>query len=100
MVKGSDVIIVGNQFLKKRSFKDRSRKKIFTIPTPIDINLYPKKKEHYGNLDILLGWIGTKGNLRYLKQLDPEFKILFNRFSNLKMKVFSNEIFLNPNILQ
>lgn len=93
MIKGSDVVITGNQFLKKEVLKIDPGKKVFTIPTPIDINLYPKKKEVYDTSEVILGWIGTKGNLRYLEYLDHVFKILSNRFSNLKVKVVSNGIF-------
>ncbi len=93
MVRGSDLVIAGNQFLKKEVLKIDPEKKVFMIPTPIDINLYPKKKEIYNSPEIILGWIGTKGNLRYLELLNPIFKILVNMFSNLKLKVVSNGIF-------
>lgn len=93
MIKRSDVVIAGNQFLKKEVLNIDPKKRIFLIPTPVDINLYPKKKELYNNSEVILGWIGTKGNLRYLEQLDHIFEILFNRFPNLKLKVVSNGIF-------
>lgn len=93
MVKKSDAIITGNQFLKNEVLKVDSNKRVFIIPTSIDVNLYPKKKEIYNTSEIIMGWIGTKGNLRYLKKLEPVFKILFEKFPNLKLKIVSNGSF-------
>ena len=45
MVKGSDAVTVGNQFLKNEVLKVDPEKKVFVIPTCIDTNLYPHKKE-------------------------------------------------------
>lgn len=98
MVRGSDVVIAGNQFLKKEVLKIDPEKRVFTIPTPIDMRLYPERKRVYDGPEIILGWIGTKGNLRYLGQLEPVFKVLVSKFPNLKLKVVSNGIFESRSI--
>lgn len=93
MVKGSDVVIVGNQFLKNEVLKVDPEKKIFVIPTSIDTNLYPQKKKISERPEIILGWIGTKGNLRYLKKLEPVFETLHQRFPQVKLKIVSNDFY-------
>jgi glycosyltransferase involved in cell wall biosynthesis len=93
IVRGSDVVTVGNQFLKAEVLKADSRKKVFVLPTSIDINLYPKKKQVSDRQEIILGWIGTKGNLKYLKTLEPVFEILAHRFSNVKIKIVCDDFF-------
>jgi len=93
MVKGSDVVIVGNQFLKNEVLKVDREKKVFVIPTSFDTNLYPKKKKISERPEIILGWIGTKGNLKYLKKLEPVFETLHQRFPQVKLKIVSNDFY-------
>ncbi len=93
MVRGSDVVTTGNEFLKKEVLKVDPGKKVFLIPTCIDTSLYPKKKTISGSEEIVLGWIGTKGNLRYLKKLEPVFKTLHQRFPRASLKIVSNDFY-------
>jgi len=90
MVRMSDIVIAGNQFLKSEVLKAAPGKSVFMIPTAIDPNLYPKKKETSGGPEIVLGWIGTKGNLRYLRRLGPVFESLGRRFSHARLKIVSD----------
>jgi len=93
MVKGSDAMTVGNRFLKNEVLKVDQQKKVFIIPTCIDTNLYPKKKRVSNRQEIILGWIGTKGNLKYLKKLEPVFEIIRQRFPQAKLKIVSNDFY-------
>jgi glycosyltransferase involved in cell wall biosynthesis len=93
MVKGSDAVTVGNQFLKKEVLKVDRTKKVFVIPTSIDTNLYPQKKNFSDRQEIILGWIGTKGNLKYLKSLEPAFETIRQRFPQVKLKIVSNDFY-------
>ncbi|NWG04149.1 MAG: glycosyltransferase family 4 protein [Syntrophaceae bacterium] len=93
MVRGSDVVTVGNQFLKKEVLQVDRSKKVFVIPTSIDTGFYPKKKSLSKNPEIILGWMGTKGNLRYLKTLEPVFETLYQRFPQLKLKIVSDDFY-------
>jgi glycosyltransferase involved in cell wall biosynthesis len=93
MVKGSDVVTVGNQFLKNEVLKVDREKKVFIIPTSIDTNLYQQKKKISHSEEIILGWIGTKGNLKYLKKLEPVFKAIRQKFPKVKLKVVSNDFY-------
>jgi glycosyltransferase involved in cell wall biosynthesis len=98
MVKGSDVVTVGNQFLKNEVLKVDQRKKIFVIPTCIDTNLYPQKKKISNHEEIILGWIGTKGNLKYLKKLEPVFETIRQKFPQVKLKIVSNDFYDSPHL--
>ena len=93
MVKGSDVVTVGNRFLKNEVLKVDREKKVFVIPTCIDTNLYPQKKKISNRQEIILGWIGTKGNLKYLKKLEPVFETIRQRFPQVKLKIVSNDFY-------
>jgi glycosyltransferase involved in cell wall biosynthesis len=98
MVKGSDVVTVGNQFLKKVVLKVDREKKVFVIPTCIDTSLYPQKKKISECQEIILGWIGTKGNLRYLKKLEPVFETLRQKFPQVRLKIVSNDFYDSSNL--
>ncbi len=93
MVRGSDVVTTGNEFLKNEVLKVAPEKKVFVIPTCIDTNLYPKKKTISQKEEIVLGWIGTKGNLRYLKKLEPVFETIHRRFPRARLKIVSNDFY-------
>ncbi len=93
MVKGSDVVTVGNRFLKEEVLRVDPGKKIFIIPTCIDTDLYPQKKGISAGDEIVLGWIGTKGNLRYLQKLEPVFEIIGRRFPQVRLKIVSNDFY-------
>jgi glycosyltransferase involved in cell wall biosynthesis len=93
MVKGSDLVTVGNQFLKDEVLRVDPGKKIFIIPTCIDTDLYPQKKKISSSKEIILGWIGTKGNLRYLKKLEPVIEMLGRRFPEVRLKIVSNDFY-------
>jgi len=98
MVKGSNVVIAGNHFLQSEVLKADPKKRVFVIPTSIDMDSYPKKKEVNTSKEILLGWIGTKGNLRYLKRLEPTLQAIAKRFPQVKLKVISNGHFESNSI--
>jgi len=98
MVKGSDAVTVGNQFLKNEVLKVDREKEVFVIPTSVDMDLYPQKKKISNRPEIILGWIGTKGNLKYLKRLEPVFETISHRFPHVKLKIVSND-FYDPSSL-
>jgi glycosyltransferase involved in cell wall biosynthesis len=93
MVKGSDIVTVGNQFLKEEVIKVDKAKKVIIIPTSVDTRLYPKKKKVSKEGEVILGWIGTKGNLKYLKTLEPVFEALARKFSRLKLKIVCDDFY-------
>jgi len=91
MVKGSDVITVGNEFLRGEVLKVNPEKEVVLVPTCIDTSLYPKKKKVSDAPECILGWIGTKGNLKYLEKLEPVFKRIRQRFPHVRLKIVSND---------
>jgi len=93
MVRGSDAVTVGNEFLRNEVLKVDGEKKVFLIPTSIDTTLYPKKKEISDPAEFIVGWIGTGGNLRYLRKLEPVFETIAQRFPQVKLKIVSDDFY-------
>jgi glycosyltransferase involved in cell wall biosynthesis len=98
MVRGSDAVTVGNEFLKEEVLKVDRKKKVFLIPTSIDTSLYPEKKSVSESPEIILGWIGTKGNLKYLKKLEPVFETIRQRLPQVRLKIVSNDFYDSPTL--
>ena len=98
MVKGSDVVTVGNRFLREEVLKVDREKEVALIPTCVDTSLYPRKKEVSDSSEFILGWIGTRGNLKYLKRLEPVFERIGQKFSHVRLKIVSND-FYDPSSL-
>lgn len=96
MVRGSDVITVGNRFLREEVLRVSPAKEVVLIPTCVDTRLYPKKKRVSGSPEFVLGWIGTQGNLKYLRTLEPVFKTLGEQFSHVRLKIVSNDFYDSP----
>lgn len=90
MVRGSDAVIAGNSFLRGEVLRADPKKKVFIIPTPLDLYAYPMKKEINLSPEMIIGWIGTKGNLRYLLTLEPVFRAVASQFPSVRLKVVSN----------
>jgi glycosyltransferase involved in cell wall biosynthesis len=67
MVKTSDVVFCGNEFLLKeaRAYKKNG---IYYIPTVVDTDEYPVKV-HVDKLPFIVGWIGSSSTLRYLADI-------------------------------
>ena len=45
-----------------------------------------------------MGWIGTKGNLKYLRKLESVFEALRQRFPRIKLKIVSNDFYDSPHL--
>ncbi len=65
ILKISDNIIAGNDFLA--DYARKFGKRITVIPTGVDLERY--KQESKDNEKIIIGWIGTWSNLRYLQMI-------------------------------
>ena len=93
MVRASDAVIAGNQFLKGEALKYVGEGKVAVIPTAVDMEKYPAKDHgKFGN-SVILGWIGSGSTLWYLRNLIPVLETLYHKYPQLKLKVVSDEFF-------
>lgn len=82
-------VVAGNQFLAK--FAEPNCSRVYVLPTPIDTHRY-RLKEYAGSSEkVLVGWIGVGGNLHYLKRLEAVFRRLCAEFSQVYLKIVSND---------
>lgn len=68
----------GNSFLA--NFALRYNRNVTIVPTPIDVDYFAPQEEsaitenQSDSRPIVIGWIGTSGNLRYVEALAPVFR--------------------------
>ncbi|OHB36969.1 MAG: hypothetical protein A2Y09_06600 [Planctomycetes bacterium GWA2_39_15] len=91
MVKYSDQVIAGNQYLKSHALP--YNKNINIIPTAIDTSRYTIKDYSLDKKKVTIGWIGSKSSIPFLKVLTPAFDHLANQYKNIELKIICNDFF-------
>ena len=98
MVKQSDLIIAGNQFLKSEATKYVNRERVHVIPTVVDIERYAPRHYNEPKDKVIIGWLGSKGTLYYLKKLIPVLEEIGTRFPFAQLKIVCNDFLDVPNM--
>lgn len=98
MVKTCDLVITGNQFLKGEATKYVHAGKVHVIPTVVDLERYPSKSYSSSKNNIMLGWLGSRGTLYYLKKLVPVLTEIGKRFPFVQLKIVCNDFLDVPNM--
>lgn len=91
MIKASDFVIAGNEFLKNQVLPIHSNVEV--IPTPIDQERYHLKRYPVGKERVILGWIGDHGSIHYLEKMRPLFEKLGKRYPYVDLKVVCDVFF-------
>ncbi len=89
MVNFTNIIVVASVSL--RNMISNKQKKIYTLPTPVDLSKYPKAK-HLKKNYLILGWIGLGKNLMYLQILREVFYELKENNFPFKLRIISNSL--------
>ncbi|MGA2191917.1 MAG: glycosyltransferase family 4 protein [Nitrospirota bacterium] len=87
-VDASDEVVAGNSFLA--DFARQNCGKVNVLPTPIDtVRLVPREVTRDSN-EVIIGWIGLKGNLVYLEELSGVFQRLALKHPNIALSIICN----------
>lgn len=88
-IRGADLVIAGNQYLAGLVAEHGARGvEVEVLPTSIDIERWkPKIWEREVDGGVVLGWMGTKSNLRYVHKLAPVFGKLAQLYPQVKLKL-------------
>ncbi len=84
----TDIAVAGNEYLAREAGKYCRRVEILT--TPVDTEKYFPSKLN-DKKEVVIGWIGMKGNLFYLEALKPVFKNLAEKFPNISLSVICSD---------
>jgi glycosyltransferase involved in cell wall biosynthesis len=91
MIRNSDFIIAGNEFLKNEVLPFNSNVEV--IPTSIDQERYPPKDYSIYRRKLTIGWIGDHGSIHYLKRMQPIFEEVWKKYPNLELKIVCDVFF-------
>lgn len=91
MVKNSDIIIAGNEYLEAFAVKENPN--TFVIPTSIDMDRYIERPPVASSESVILGWIGSSSTLFYLEKMKNIWDAIFDRFSYVKLKIVADKFF-------
>ncbi len=91
-IKRSGLVLAGNRYLKEQA--QVYNKNIKVLPTVLDMTRYVVRPEGLkSNQCVTLGWIGSKGTLRYLQAISPALERLGQRWPGLKLKIVADDFF-------
>jgi glycosyltransferase involved in cell wall biosynthesis len=88
-VKRVDLVISGNEYL--RELASSHAKKVYVIPTGIDTQVYTQKNLTDNQFPLTIGWIGSKPNLIYLKELIEPLNKLYEMTKAFKLKIVCDD---------
>ncbi len=91
MIKNSDFIIAGNEFLKKEVLPLNPNVEV--IPTPIDQGRYHLKAYPVQQERVTLGWIGDHGSIHYLEKMRPIFEKIGEKYPHVELKIVCDTFF-------
>ena len=91
MVKNSDFVIAGNEFLKSEVVPFNQN--VETIPTAIDQERYHLKTYSVRQERVTLGWIGDHGSIHYLEKMRPIFERIGERYPHVELKIVCDTFF-------
>lgn len=84
-ITAARAIIAGNTYLREQT--GAAADKTVIIPTTVDTSQQPVKLDPGPREGVVLGWIGTRGNLRYLASLAEVLQRLSTRVRGLTLKI-------------
>lgn len=91
MIKASDFIIAGNEFLKTEVLPYNTNVEV--IPTPIDHHRYSPKDYNMKKEKVTIGWIGDHGSIHYLEKMRPIFDRIAINHPEVELKIVCDTFF-------
>ena len=88
----ADLIIAGNRYLQQQALS--CNREVRLLPTVLDMDRYtPREEGEDKKHEVVLGWIGSRGTLRYLQDIAPALEELGQHWPELKLKIVANDFF-------
>ncbi|MHB8708501.1 MAG: glycosyltransferase family 4 protein [Desulfuromonadales bacterium] len=92
-VRRADLVIAGNSYLQEQALPINPRVK--TLPPPLDLQRYSERPGGMpsGHDKVILGWIGSRGTLKYLREITPALENLGKSMPNVALKIVADDFF-------
>jgi len=88
----SRIVVTGNAYLADfaRATRRRDVDAVHILPTPIDTRQLAAKTDYSPQADVVIGWIGTKGNLHQLKPLTSILRNLQAQVAGVHLRIVAD----------
>lgn len=88
----SRIVVAGNGFVAEfaRLARQTQGNKVFVLPTPVDTRTISARSDGQTAGPVVVGWIGTKGNLQQLTHLAEPLREVASACPNLRLKVIAD----------
>lgn len=90
-VRKADLVIAGNSYLRAQTLPWNPNVQV--LPTPLHTGSYPERQTVRDTGAVVLGWIGSRGTLKYLRDISPVLENLGCLFPRLKLKIVADDFF-------
>lgn len=87
MVSCADLVIAGNETLREAALESGA-KRVEILPTALPTSEYSTTRESDG---ATLGWLGSRDNLRYLREILPSLETVAESNPGMKLRIISND---------
>ncbi len=88
----ADLVVAGNRYLQQEALP--VSREVRLLPTVLDMDRYTAREEERDKTpELVLGWIGSRGTLRYLQDIAPALEELGRRWPGLKLKIVADDFF-------
>jgi glycosyltransferase involved in cell wall biosynthesis len=87
LVRNVDLVVAGNRILS--DYASQFNKHVVVMPSAVETRNIPLKDHNSLNDKIIIGWIGSKGNLHHLKMLSSVFRRL-SQIYEIQINIVSN----------
>ncbi|WP_456384902.1 glycosyltransferase family 4 protein [Desulfolithobacter sp.] len=89
IAKISDVIIAGNQYIA--DWFSAYNGNVSIVPTGVDIDRFEPLEKRQNDI-FTIGWVGTRGNLIYLKDIEPVLSRLMKKYGDIRLLIVSDQV--------
>lgn len=88
----SRIVVAGNAYLADfaRAARRHNADAVHILPTPIDTRQLAAKTDYSPQADVVIGWMGTKGNLHQLKPLANVLRDLQAQVPGLRLRIVAD----------
>lgn len=80
----ADLVIVGNEYLRKKLRLEQG--KCIVIPTPVNTSLGRTNPRKTDNMKIIIGWIGTATNYKYVYEIETTIARILEKYPNVEIR--------------
>jgi glycosyltransferase involved in cell wall biosynthesis len=87
IVRCSDAIVAGNDWLREQALKAEPLSPVYVIPTCVDPSVYPRSLHHDADGQVRMVWIGSHSTIRSLERIRPILNSLGNEIPNLRLRL-------------